>query len=139
MAEIIRRMVWFAAIAGIISYATYIVAGTLVQADAAGSNEPVVIRDELRPGAHHLSGMVMVPSPCDQLSVKIEMIAPGTYAIIFTTWHEPSVACPDEEMPRHFRIPLAAPSAGITFTATLDGRNLSIMVIPEVVKARNDL
>lgn len=130
MGAILSRMIWFFVVASLVAYATYLVAGNIVNAQASGENAPVIVRDELGKGVHHLSGMVMVPTPCDQLSVRVDPISATQYALVFHTWREPSVDCKMDETPRYFRAILFAPSTGIGFTATLDGIGFPIIVLP---------
>lgn len=132
MSIVISRMVWFVVVAAVLSYASYLLLGSIVNAQAAGKYEPVLIRDELAPGAHYLSGMVMVPTPCHQLSVRTEAVSDTAFMLLLRTWREPSVDCAKNEMPRHFRAVLFAPSAGIEFGATLDGKGLPIVVLPVI-------
>ena len=130
MGAIFSRILWFFVVASLIAYASYLVAGSIVSAQAAGEDTPVVIRDELGQGVHHLSGMVMVPSPCDQLSVRVEPSSDTTFVLLFRTWREPSVDCATDETPRYFRAILFAPSTGVGFTATLDGIGFPVVVLP---------
>ena len=130
MGAIFSRMLWFFVVASILSYATYLVVGSLAHAEASGENLPAVIRDELGQGVHHLSGMVMVPTPCDQLSLRTEAVSDYTFVLVFRTWREPSADCMAEETPRYFRALLSAPSTGVEFTATLDGAGFPIIVLP---------
>ncbi len=130
MGAIISRMLWFFVVASVLAYAVYLVAGSIVHAQESRENQPIIVRDELGPGAHHLSGMIMVPTPCDQLSVRTEALANFTYVLVFRTWREPSVICEMNEVPRYFRTVLFAPSAGVTFIATLDGVGFPIIVEP---------
>ncbi len=130
MGAIFSRMVWFIVVSSLLAYATYLVAGNIVNAQASGENDPVVVRDELGKGVHHLSGMVMVPTPCDQLSVRVEPASGVQYVLVFRTWREPSVDCTADETPRYFRAILFAPSTGIGFNATLDGIGFPVVVLP---------
>ncbi len=132
MGDVIRRMVWFFVVASFVAYATFLVAGSIVNAQTSGIVEPSIIRDELGPGVHRLIGMVMVPSSCDQLSVHTDKIAAFAFNLSFSTWRDPVVACSKEEVPRPFHAVLFAPAAGVDFVATLDGKNLPIEVIPVV-------
>lgn len=130
MGAIFSRMLWFFVVASLIAYALHLVAGNIVSAQASGENVPVIVRDELGKGVHHLSGMLMVPTPCDQLSVRVEPASALQYVLVFRTWREPSVDCTEEEVPRYFRAILFAPSTGIGFNATLDGIGFPIVVLP---------
>ena len=126
----IWRVLWFALVATAISYASYLVVGSIVEARAAGSSGPVMIRDVLGQNAHHLSGMVMVPSPCDELTTRTESISSTTYMLVFATWREPSVNCTADETPRSFHAIVFGPAADIGFAATLDGAGIPIVVMP---------
>ena len=137
MGDVIRRMVWIAVIASGAAYATYLLAGSVANAQAASFAGPIVIRDELGPGVHHLSGMVMVPSSCYQLIVRTAVRSSATFNIAFTTWQDPSVECPDAQVPRQFHEVFFAPAAGVVFFATLDGVDLPIKVIPVIPTSRS--
>jgi hypothetical protein len=130
MSEVVFRLLWFVVLAAAISYGSYLLAGTAVDAQSSGAYEPVVIRDVLGPGLHNLSGMVMVPTPCDELMVSTQAVSTSSYMLIFKTWREPSVTCASDETPRSFHETLFAPAAGVDFAATLDGAGLPIAVEP---------
>lgn len=130
MWDLARRLAWFAIVASAFSYAALLVLGSIVNAQASGLRDPVVIRDDLGVGIHRLSGMVMVPSRCDQVSLRTEALSTSTYSLAFTTWRDPSVACGGGAVPRAFRQVVFAPSAGVHFLASLDGRSFPIVVIP---------
>jgi len=131
MEGVLARLGWFVVGAIIVAYLIFIVLSSIVNAQASGINAPIPVRDELQANEHNLSGMVMVQSPCDELSVKTpEQISPDVYQLTFTTWREPSVTCPNDATPRAFQTVLFAPAAGIYFVATLDNVALPIAVIP---------
>jgi hypothetical protein len=132
MMDILRQMIWFIIVAGAVAYASFLVAGSLVSAQAAGAASPIMVRDELGPGSHQLSGMIMVPSSCDELSVRAETVSSSTYSLLFQTWQDPAVNCSSDEVPRAFHAVLFAPAAGVDFTATLDGKDIPILVLPSV-------
>ncbi|PIR83585.1 hypothetical protein COU18_02790 [Candidatus Kaiserbacteria bacterium CG10_big_fil_rev_8_21_14_0_10_51_14] len=124
------RLVWFACAAIALSYGSYLVAGSVIQARATGSYEPTIVRDVINRDAHHLSGMIMVPSPCDQLTVRTQTLSSTTYMLNFRTWREPSMDCADEITPRAFRTILFATPTNVKLGATLNGAGLSIVVLP---------
>ena len=126
------RVIWFGAVTCALSYGTFLVVGSIIEAQAFSATAPIMVRDQLSPGIHHLSGMVMVPSSCDQLSVATNPISTTTFELVFQTWQDPAVACSSDEMPRAFRAVLFAPAAGIDFLASLDGANLPIVVLPTI-------
>lgn len=126
------KILWFVALATSIAYAIYLFAGGMVTS-ATTDPGPVVIRDAVRRGEHHLAGMITVPSPCDEVTVRTQKIDAKTHELQFTTWREPSVQCENIATPRAFRTTIFAPSFGIHFIATLDGRPLPIAVYPTLL------
>lgn len=129
MAELARRLVWFFFVAASLSYAIFLVAGATIHKEALGDTRRVLVRDFLKVGEHHLSGMVMVPSSCSQLSVKTEEVSSTLFHLKFSTWEEPYVDCPREDTPRAFRAIVFAPSVGVDFMATLDDAPLEIAIV----------
>lgn len=130
MLELARRLVWFFVVASALSYAVFLVAGATIHKEALATTRTVLVRDFLKVGEHHLSGMVMVPSTCRQLSVKVQEIDETLYHLKFTTWEEPYVKeCVHEDTPRAFRAIVFAPSVGIHFIATLDESPLQLSLV----------
>lgn len=126
------RLVWFTIVASAIAYVIFLVAGSLTNTDIFSSN-PIVIRDVLGSGTHQLSGMLMVPSTCDDLSAQTQELSSTTYELVFQTWQESSVVCKNEETPREFHVVAFAPATGVQFLATLDGTGFPIVVVPETL------
>lgn len=133
MADIFRRLLWFFIVSCAIAYAFFLLIGSTIHAAAIDQSRVVVARDSLSQGAHNLSGMVMVHSTCDELSVRSVQLSDTLYQLQFSTWNEPSVqSCSKEDTPRSFRALVFAPSAGVYFSATLDDEPLTISVIPSI-------
>jgi hypothetical protein len=132
MKDALVRLVWFFIIACAVSYAVFIVAGSSIEAQAVDESRIVLIRDSLMPGVHNLSGIIMAPSTCAQISVRSMQLSTTTYSLIFTSWEEPSVACSQEDTPRSFRAVVFAPAAGVQFIGSLDDQPLMLAVIPVV-------
>ena len=130
MLDLARRLVWFFVVASAISYAIFLMAGNAIHTQALDQSRVVLIRDFLKVGEHHLSGMVMVHSTCQQLSVRTEQVSDRTFHLKFSTWEEPNVACVEEDTPRAFRAVVFAPSVGVDFISTLDEQPLQIAVTP---------
>ena len=126
------RILWFLVAAMAISYTIYIVAGNTLYARAAGIYEPILVRDVVGPGSHYLTGMVMVPTPCDELYVQTDAVSSTTFLLTFKTWREPSIKCKGNETPRPFHATLFGPASGINFSATVDGVSQPIVVLPTV-------
>ena len=130
MADIVRRLVWFAIVATAASFAIFVVLGNFA-ALSASDQGPVPIRDIISSDTHHLSGMILLPLACDELSVQPEQVSPTEYELAFQTWQDPSVPCPAQPTPRTFETVAFAPASGITFIAALDGKGFPIIVIPD--------
>jgi hypothetical protein len=137
MREFVSHVGWFIVVAIVVAYLFHLIGGGIVTAQASGAYDPTLIRDEVKPNEHHLSGMIMVPDSCDELSVDTEALSSVDYALVFKTWHEPSVPCAHEPTPRAFHAVVFAPAAGVNFTATLDGASLSIATVA-VPPGKND-
>ena len=129
MAETIRHLAWFAVASTAVAYATFLVLGSVVEAQAESANSPVLVRDELTNVEQFLSGMVNVPASCDQLGVQVMQIDSSTYRLAFTTWRDPSVSCSDDPMPRYFRVRMQNASTTLRFVATMDGKDMPIAAL----------
>lgn len=131
MADMIRRLVWFAIVAAAATFAIFVVLGNFATLGAA-SEGPVPIHDLVSSGSHRLSGMLLLPLSCDEISVRIQSISPNVYELAFQTWQDPSVQCPASPTPRLFQTIVLAPQSGVSFVATLDGKAFPISIIPDV-------
>ena len=129
MIDMARRFAWFSIVSCAIAYAIFLVVGTVIHTQVVDESRIVLIRDRLAPNTHHLSGMIMVPRTCTELSVRTEQVSEYTYQLLFRTWEAPSVRCEEEEVPRSFNSTVFAPAVGVRFLATLDGTPIPIVVI----------
>jgi hypothetical protein len=131
MIESIRRFVAFAFVALAFSYGVLFIGGRILEASASVPATPLVIRDLYTPGSHIFSGALRVPLSCDHLSVHVKENSTSTYALIFTTWQDPSVVClPTEEL-RTFKAVAFTSSSTINFDALLDGASIPIVIVPD--------
>ena len=130
MDEALRRAGWIVVAVVLGSYVTFLVSGNVFGSHSASLNIPIVIRDHVRPGEHHLKGMLLVANTCDQLSVSSKQVAEFEYELTFETWPDPAVPCEHEPSPRVFEAVVFAPSIGVRFVATLDKEPLEIAVYP---------
>ncbi len=121
MRENALHFLWFSIVSCAIACVVLIAVGKIVYANAAGENDPIVVRDELGFGSHHLFGMVLVPETCDELQDYIQAVSSTTYEMVFNIWQEPSVLCLQERTPRAFHEAIFGPPTGVEFLATLDG------------------
>ena len=132
MKDALVRLVWFFIVACATSYVVFLIAGSAIRAQAIDESRIFLIRDSLKPGVHYLSGIVMAPSTCAQISVRSKQVSTTTYELIFTSWEEPSVPCVQDDTPRSFRAVVFAPAAGVQFIGSLNEEPLSLAVIPVV-------
>lgn len=128
MAEIVRRLVWFAIVACACAYAIFLVAGSFARARASQS-APLVIHDSLAPGVHNLSGTLTLADSCDNVIVATRHIASTTYQLMFNTWHDDSTPCIEASTSRDFHAVVLAPETGTSFYATLDGAPILVSVV----------
>ena len=130
--DFFRSLVWFLLILFVGLGATFIVASEIRRTQLKPSR-PILARDTIGAGSHTLSGIVMVPSSCDEIIVNTRKTSDTSYALIVSTWREPYIpTCISREISREFRAIIFAPSIGVSFTASLDGVPVPIAVIPEI-------
>jgi hypothetical protein len=131
MDEALRRAGWVVLavllIAGLLGYGS-----DRVFNSRAASSTPMIIRDVVRTGEHHLRGKIIVRNTCDELHIKARNLGAGEYLLEFTTWPEPSVPCIKKPTDRVFDAVIFAPSTGVRFIATLDKVPLPIAVYAEL-------
>ena len=130
MLPVVLRFAWYVFMSSAVAYTSYSVVGSIVSADAEGSSRPVLVRDELTTGTHRLTGTIMLPSECDQLSLDTSEPIKHVYQLTFNTWHDPAVKCSAQLSPRIFHAIVFGPAAGVRFVASLDQRTLPIVVYP---------
>lgn len=130
MLDTVRRLVWFSIVATAASFAVFLVLGNFATAGAENEG-PVPVRDVVTAGAHQLTGMLLLPLSCDELSVEPEQISGTVYELAFETWQDPSVPCAQTPTPRSFEAVVFAPSVGVSFTAALDGQMFPIQILPD--------
>ena len=125
------RLIWFTAVAAGISAVIVLVFGT-VEYSAGYGDSSVVIGDEISRNQHELYGILMVANSCEQLAVRVEQFDPSFYYLDFRTWKTPYQICTKDLTPRHFKTTVVAPSAGVRFSAGLDGKPFSVIVLQRV-------
>lgn len=128
MIEIGRTVVWTLCVAAGISYVTYLFFGSQFLAEADESVKTVSIRKtKLYDGSFRVSGMVMVPSACDEIRLRAAEISPHQYILSFTTWKEPSRDCIPVQTPRAFQWTHFA-NGSTSYEVFLDGVQLPTRV-----------
>ncbi|MDR3571368.1 MAG: hypothetical protein P4L81_04170 [Candidatus Pacebacteria bacterium] len=138
MMDTVRRLVWFAIVATAAFFAIFVVLGNfaLLQAQNPGV---LAIHDIVTPGTHSLSGILVLPLSCDELSVATQKVSDTEYLLAFQSWQDPSIDCPKAPAPRAFQAVALAPATGVQFVATLDGKPLPITIITDVAASSSSL
>ena len=123
------RLLWFTIVATSLAYGTHLFFGSIVSASVQNDIRTIHVADAFHDGEHDLSGMVMAPSPCYDLTVRTEDVDAKTIALIFETWQQPYRTCgADDPTPRAFTASVFAP-ANIDFRAFLDSKPVRLDVV----------
>lgn len=121
------RLFWLCVLSTAMAYAFFLLFGSIF---AVPIQEPIILQDALTRGKHNVSGMIMVPSPCTELSVKTVKLSATTYTLDIQTWDDPAVNCQQVQTPRTFSTVAFAPALGIQFLVYLDGKTVPFQIIP---------
>lgn len=114
------RLFLFTISAVLVAFAAHVFFGSTLAVSANEDIETVVMRSTYEDGAHHISGMVMVPSDCHDLNVRTKDLDADTLLLIFETWEQPYRTCTGESHePRAFRVVAFAPE-DVGFRAIFD-------------------
>lgn len=128
---VVRSLVWLFLIIVMGLGATLVVANAIIRAQLK-PQKPLIVRDSIGTGSHTLSGVVMVPSPCDEVTIETLRRSTTSYEIVFKTWREPAIVpCLLQETAREFHAVIFAPSFGVSLTASIDGVPIPTAVISE--------
>ena len=95
-------------------------------------SNPILIRDDVYPGVHHLSGTMPVPLSCDDLAVHVVQVTQYSYRIVFETWQNPALTCYKAQTTRDFTVIAFAPTTGTAFAATFDDKPIAVAVVQNV-------
>lgn len=128
----VRSLLLYAVLLGIIAYIIFLVFGNLVSAQIANDLKKVTVHDALGPGMHTLTGMVMVPTGCHRLFARTQEIDRENYLLLFNTWMDSAAVCNSDSVPRRFALTLFAPPVGVAFQATLNDIPIPLEIIPAV-------
>ena len=136
MRDTLRRLTVFAVVASIFTYGVLLAGGDVVQASATHIIiVPTVIRDTPEKGAHILSGTLVLPSSCDELSAHILEVSTSSFVITLSTWQDPAITCTKNPVSKWFQTVAFAPPKGVSFAAKLNGEDLP-MVIENVAEGQ---
>ncbi len=123
------RLTLFSITAIAVAYAAHMFFGSIIFAAAEEDASAIVLRDSYKNEQHDLSGIVMVPSSCHDLTVRAKDIDARNTAIILETWEEPFVSeCEQTPTPRSIHVTAFGPE-GLDFYGILDGDWVPLTVL----------
>lgn len=120
-----RRAVWIVVVVCTIAYTLFIVIQGFLHANAANVT---IVHDDVSVGNHHLHGTILVPSSCDEITVRAQQVSTTTFTIMFDSWQHPSPVCLSQATPRDFNTSVFAPDKSVQFIATYNGSSYPIIV-----------
>ncbi|MBI4068236.1 hypothetical protein HY413_02410 [Candidatus Kaiserbacteria bacterium] len=123
------RLTLFTVTAIAIAYAAHMFFGSIIFAAAEEDASAIVLRDIYKNERHELSGIVMVPSTCHDLTVRAKDIDARSTAIILETWEQPfASACDKAPTPRAIHVTAFGPE-GLDLRGMQDGAWVPLTII----------
>ena len=96
MSEVTWRLLWIACAMAFVTYASYLFFASTLNATADLTEGNIIALDSVTVGAHHIRGMIVIPSECHGVSLDVRKMIPTMYIMEFRTWQEPYRDCPSE-------------------------------------------
>jgi hypothetical protein len=117
----VRRISWFAVFATFLAIASHLFFGSVFANTNVGVPE-IVIRDTFsdKNKSHDITGRILAPSKCHDLTVRTEDFDADTIVIVVETWEQPYRECSNESVPQSFEISFYAPES-IKIRTIVDG------------------
>lgn len=115
------RLLWAIIVIASCAYGADSFFGSIVNANVQDDINTIRVVDSYKNGEHSLSGMVMVKSPCYDLTVRMRDIDARTTALVFETWEQPYRTCTATPTPKAFTAKVFAPEQTL-FRAFLDSK-----------------
>ncbi len=131
MDDALKRAGWIIVLVIAGSYFTFAMADFVFNRTNS-STRPTVIRDIQYGDEHHLTGVILVPSTCDQIKVSPHDLGENSFHLEFTTWDEPSVKCFNAPAERFFDTVVFAATSSVRFKATLNKKEIPIAVFSSI-------
>lgn len=123
------RLTLFTVTAVAIAYTAHIFFGGIIFAAAEQNANAIVLKDVYGNEQHELSGIVMVPSTCHDLTVRAKDIDARSTAIILETWEQPFASeCEKAPTPRSIHVTAFGPE-GLDLHGILDGEWAPLTII----------
>ena len=134
MSEVMWRVLWITCAAIFVAYGSYLFFGSSLSAVTDELEGSIVSVDAVSAGKHVLKGVIVIPSECHGVNIKVRQLVPTVYHLDFETWQEPYRDCAHVPVLHSFETIVFAPSLGVTFVASLDGKVLNMHVIESYLK-----
>lgn len=123
------RLTFFIVFAALVAGAAHLFFGSIISAAAQEEASTIVLKDAFKNGTHELSGIVMVPSNCHDLTVRTKDVTHTVSAVIFETWEQPFIAdCDRTPSPRAVQAILFGPK-DLDIRAIYDGEWVPIQLL----------
>lgn len=127
MSEVMWRLLWIACATAFVAYACYLYFGSTMEPKI--DRNSVIAMDTVSAGKHELKGVIVIPSECHGVSLRVKEVVPSYFHLKFETWQEPYRDCAKEPVLHAFNTVVFGPSVGTTFFSSLDGKVLDLHVI----------
>ena len=129
-AGMIVRLTFFFVFAILTALVSHIFFGSIIFAAAQQEASAIVLKDAYKRGTHELSGIVMVPSSCHDLTVRTKDVTQTMSAIIFETWEQPFLTgCDRSPNPRSVQAIIFG-SEHLDIRAIYDGEWAPLTLVP---------
>jgi hypothetical protein len=133
MSEMMQRILVYAFLCGLFALSTHIYFGSILTASADEDVNRVIVRDvfDEELGRHTFSGIVLVPTPCHDLTVRTHDFDADTLILVLESWEQPYRDCTQKDSaPRAFTASAFAPK-NIEIKALFDASFIPVRVIYE--------
>jgi hypothetical protein len=127
--NMVSRLIVFAVFASLAAFATHLFFGSVIFAAAEEETQKIVLRDVYSDEMHQLSGMVVVPSECHDLSVRVKDFDANVIFLLFETWEQPYLqTCEKAQTPRAVHVSVFAPDT-VLFRGMLDNEPIPLTIV----------
>jgi hypothetical protein len=127
----VTRLFIFTIFASLTALSAHLFFGGTIFAEADETSSVISLRDVYENKTHELSGIVMVPSTCHEISVRAKDADARTTVVIFETWEQSyRTGCKKTPTPRAIRVMAFAPKY-IEFVGIFDNNWVPLNIVLE--------
>jgi hypothetical protein len=125
------RLTLFTVFASLVAFSAHLFFGSVIFAAAEQDTFAITLRDVYENETHDLSGIIMAPSACHDISVRAKDVDAGMTAIVFETWEQPyRETCEKSPAPRAIHV-LAFGPKDLELRGLLDGEWIPLSIVRE--------